>query len=286
MTSRPDVPPPPRPAGRRSQPNGTPSGAAPAGPSRRPNLTGDLDTMLGGGPAFRSAVRGYDRLQVDNYVTWVESELVTARREVEDLSTRYASCLTELDRSRRLLASSPQGREMTRVSERIGKMLRMAADEAADMTAQAAEEADRIVREARTEADALLRKARGVKEAAVVAGDRIRQEARETRAEAMAVLERARHEAAELLQAAGEERRRLDEQTDQARACLREVTEEIAAAIAAITEDVRRDFGGPGEEVPLPHRFRDNSVQPLPAPGASGDDEPATVPTPADAAEV
>jgi hypothetical protein len=40
-----------------------------------PNLTGDLDSMLGSEPAFRTQVRGYDRLQVDNYVTWAEAEL-------------------------------------------------------------------------------------------------------------------------------------------------------------------------------------------------------------------
>src|SRR4051794_28110771 len=81
-----------------------------------PNLTGDLDSMLGSEPAFRTAVRGYDRLQVDNYVTWAEAELQSARRHVEDLTTRYGSCLAGLEISRRLLAQSPTGRELTRIS--------------------------------------------------------------------------------------------------------------------------------------------------------------------------
>src|SRR5690348_7667763 len=75
----------------------------PAGQARpgRPNLTGDLDSMLGSEPAFRTQVRGYDRLQVDNYVTWAEAELQSARRHVEDMTTRYGSCLAELEISRR-----------------------------------------------------------------------------------------------------------------------------------------------------------------------------------------
>lgn len=241
---------PPRPAGQRSP--------------GRPNLTGDLESMLGNEPAFRTQVRGYDRLQVDNYVTWAEAELQSARRHVEDVTTRYGSCLAELEISRRLLAQSPTGREMSRVSERIGQMLRLAADEAADLTTAGAREADRVLGEARTEADAILRKAHDVKDAAVAASDRMRQEARIMRAEAMGVLDRARREAAELLQAAALERRHLDEQTEEARDCLRRVTGQIGEAIDAITGDIRRDFGRPGQPLPMPHRFHGNRAARLP----------------------
>lgn len=229
-----------------------------------PNLTGDLDSMLGSEPAFRTQVRGYDRLQVDNYVTWAEAELQSARRHVEDLTSRYGSCLAELEISRRLLAQSPTGRELTRISERIGQMLRLAADEAADLTTAASREADRVLGESRTEADAILRKAHDVKEAAVAASDRMRQEARTLRAEAMGVLDRARREAAELLQAAAMERRHLDEQTEEARDCLRRVTSQIGEAIDAITGDIRRDFGRPGQPLPMPHRFHGNRAARLP----------------------
>jgi cell division septum initiation protein DivIVA len=264
MTRRIDVPPPPRNAGR-------PPSSGDPGRQRtpRPNLTGDLDSMLGTGPMFRPAVRGYDRLQVDNYVTWVETELQSARRQVEELTTRYGSALAEMEISRRLLAQSPTGREMTRISERIGQMLRLAADEAADVSAAGAREGDRLVSEARTEADAILRKAREVKEAAVAASDRMRQDSRLMRAEAMAVLDRARREAAELLRAAGLERRRLDQQTEQARRVLRGVTAQIGAAIGALAGDLQRDFGAAGEEPRLPHRFEDNSVQPVAVPDGS-----------------
>ena len=80
------------------------------------------------------------------------------------------------------------------------------------------------------------------------------------RAEAMGVLDRARREAAELLQAAAIERRHLDEQTEEARDCLRRVTGQIGEAIDAITGDIRRDFGRPGQPLPMPHRFSGNTV--------------------------
>jgi cell division septum initiation protein DivIVA len=222
---------------------------------------------------FRPAVRGYDRLQVDNYVTWAETEVQTARRQVEELTSRYGSALAELEISRRLLAQSPTGREMTRISERIGQMLRLAADEAADLTASGAREAERLVSEARAEADAILRKARDVKEVAVAASDRMRNESRLMRAEAMTVLDRARREAAELIQAAGLERRRLDQQTEQARQIVRGVTAQIGAAIGALAADLQRDVRGTAQEVTLPHRFEGNTVVPVPA--AERSSEPA-----------
>jgi F0F1-type ATP synthase membrane subunit b/b' len=111
----------------------------------------------------------------------------------------------------------------------------------------------------------MLRKAHDVKQAALAVSERMRNDARVMRAEAMAVLDRARREAAELLQAAAVERGRLDEQTEEARECLRRVTAQIGDAIEAIAGDVRRDFGRPGQPLPLPHRFAGNTVQRLPA---------------------
>jgi chromosome segregation ATPase len=191
---------------------------------RRPNLTGDLDAMLTRAPVFRTAVRGYDRLEVDNYVAWAEGELSAARRETDDLVTRYGRCSADLEIARRLLARSPEGQEMTVISERIGTMLRLAADEAAALSAAGAAEAEQILAEARTEADARLRKAAEIKGMAVEAGDRVREEARLVRAEAAAELDRARHEAARLMREAAED-------------CARR-QEAAAARLAAMEEEV------------------------------------------------
>jgi cell division septum initiation protein DivIVA len=177
----------------------------------RPNLTGDLDDLLGFRPVFRTRQRGYDRLQVDNYVDWAESQLAAARRQVDQLLDRYGACAAELEISRRLLADAQRGRDVFPVSERVQEMLRLAADEAAAITEAGADEADRVIAEARTEADAWLRKAREIKETAVAAADELLEHARHERSEATAALERARSEAEEILRAAAVERARLDE---------------------------------------------------------------------------
>ena len=245
MFRRPEVAVVPDPAGG----SGWPPAAASPAPAHRPDVAGALDGLLGTAPCFRTAVRGYDRIQVDNYVAWAEVEIATARREADDLMVRYGQCSAELEISRRLLARSPEGQELTFVSERVGRMLRMAADEAAEITAGAETEADQIVSEARADADARLRKAHEIKELAAAASDRMR-------AEAQAELERAREQAAhyrrdamaqlrreqEVAAAAAaaqvavlqEEVMELRRRREQARESLRRLTDQIGEAIDAL----------------------------------------------------
>ncbi|WP_448618707.1 DivIVA domain-containing protein [Geodermatophilus sp. URMC 65] len=149
-----------------------------------PASSGELDALLEPRPVFRAALRGYDRLQVDNYVARAETELLAVRRANDDLLTRYGACSAELEISRRLLACSPAGREQVRTSERVGEILRLAADEAARLTEAGAADADRIRGVARAEADALLRRAREVRDGAVADCERMRAEAEEARAAA------------------------------------------------------------------------------------------------------
>ncbi|MGY1726341.1 hypothetical protein ACI79J_05170 [Geodermatophilus sp. SYSU D01062] len=135
----------------------------PTGPERpRPNVSGDLPTVLEAGPMFGRAVAGYDRFQVDTYVQWAEDQLATADREREHLVTRLLSTRAALDEARALLGHSSGGGEFLQLSRRIGAMLAAAADEAEGMRAEAeaawaaaSEQADRIVARAqRTLADA------------------------------------------------------------------------------------------------------------------------------------
>jgi cell division septum initiation protein DivIVA len=173
------------------------SGAGPGGPpSPRPGPrpSGELDARLEPRPVFRAARRGYDRLQVDAYAAWAETELLAVRRANDDLLTRYGACSAELEISRRLLACSPAGREQVRTSERVGEILRLAADEAARLTEAGAADADRIRGVARAEADALLRRAREVRDGAVADCERMRAEAEEARAAAEEELARAHAE--------------------------------------------------------------------------------------------
>jgi cell division septum initiation protein DivIVA len=243
------------------------------GPVVRPNLTGDLDELLGHRPVFRARVNGYDRLQVDNYAAWAEAELATLRREVDHLLVRFGESSAELEISRRLLADAPRGREVFPVSDRVQEMLRLASDEAAAMTEAGAQEAERLLAEARTEADARLRKAHEIKEMAVLAADELQDQARRLRAEANGYLEKARHEAAEVLREAAAERERLAveaarerdgvaaeaearlaqvqaevddlwRQRDQARQSLRGLTDRIGEALQAVAAVAPDDMRG------------------------------------------
>src|SRR4051794_40909353 len=244
-----------------------------------PNLSGDLEEILGRPPAFRHALRGYDRLQVDNFVSWTETELLARRREVADLVQRYGRCSAELEISSRLLAGSSQGREMTRVSERIGTMLRLAADEAADLTAAARAEAQQLVADARVEADGVLRRAGEVRDLALAERDRLALENDRLHREAQAALEEARAQSDQLLSDAAGQRERLDGEAAQAREqaatelagrlaeageTARVQQEAAAAAAAAALEDLRRENleldprGDPGPAPPVrrPHHGR------------------------------
>jgi cell division septum initiation protein DivIVA len=160
-------------------------------------------------PVFRTRFRGYDRLQVDNFVARSEWEILSARRHADHLLDRFGACAAELELSRRLLAQTPKGRELSPVPERVGEILRLAADEATQMIDAAGAEAGQVLAEARAEADARLRKAHAIKEIAVSAADELREQARRDRDEAADLLERARIEADDLVSGAEADRDRL-----------------------------------------------------------------------------
>ena len=176
---------------------------------RHPHVAGDLSTLLDHRPVFRSALRGYDRLEVDNYVSWAEAELAAAQREREHLLDRVVACGTDLEISRRLLAEQPVGRDRPAVSARVAEILRLAEEQAAQVLEAAEAEAAQLLADARLEADARLRKAHEVKELAIDVADQLRADAQRDRAEAAAVLEQARTDATELLHVAAAERDRL-----------------------------------------------------------------------------
>lgn len=170
---------------------GTP---VPRAEQRRVHPPGTLDALLAPRPPFRTALRGYDRVQVDDHVARFAAELLAVRRANDELLARYGACSAELEISRRLLACSPAGREQVRTSERVGEILRLAADEAARLTEAGADDGDRIRAVARAEADALLRRARQVKEDALADCERMRAEAEQARAAAAEEVARARAE--------------------------------------------------------------------------------------------
>jgi colicin import membrane protein len=232
-------------------------------PPRRPNLTGDLDDVLEFLPVFRVAVRGYDRTQVDSYVSWAERELRAVRRSADEMAARFAASWAELDRAREELSRSAAGRDARQVSERVARMLELAAEEAAEITAAGAAEAEEVVATGRSYSAAMLRHAREAEDAA--AGERRR--AATTCAEAAEVLAAARAEADEMRAAAVREQARLTAEATDARERLdresasrrseaeeraRRQREQEAAAAAEVVAAARREI----EEL---HRQRDRA---------------------------
>ena len=176
----------------------------------RPESTG-LDGLLGTGPVFGGAVRGYDRGQVDAYVDWAETEVMVLRRENEHLLSRYAAVSGDLQNARRRLAQLARERDALPGPEEGRALVQRAEREAAALTAAAEEEAQRILAEARTEAQARLSGVVEMREAVTALRE-------QTRSEAAAVLEAARREADTLLADAAAERARLDREAAEARA--------------------------------------------------------------------
>ena len=174
----------------------------------RPNLAGDLNAVLSDGPAFSPALRGYDRLQVDNYVAWAETELRTAHRMSSQLLNRLAASEVERQRAQQLLELSEHSGAAVHLTDRVAELLRMATEEATAVAAAGAAEAahaEEIVAAARERADLIVRRARQ-REAQAVA--RL-QAAEGARSQAQAAVERARTEVADMLAEAAAERDRL-----------------------------------------------------------------------------
>lgn len=209
-------------------------------PVPRPNLTGDLDAILVNIPAFRPRLHGYDQLQVDNYVRWAETELLGARREVDDLAARYGACLAEVRRLQQSAALSPAARQLHEVSERIDRLLQAAADAAAGLRSAAAEEVERASEE-RARAEAIVVRAQ---------------------VEAARIVERATAERAALLAGVQTELAELATQRDQARECLSRLGAQVAQALdvlaAALPPDA--DVRQAGQTQPREHVLAGNRV--------------------------
>src|SRR4051795_7385531 len=215
---------------------------------RRPNVSGDLPTVLRAGPMFRRAVVGYDRFQVDTYVHWAEDEFATADREREHLIARCMRVQAELEESRQLLSHSPSGGEFLQVSRRIASLLATAADEAeslradaqADRTAASTESAQTIARAELLLSDATAEAERLVTEAATEAAGRT-SEARRTVAEAERQVAQL-HSVARAEAEARVARAQLVEQraTEQAEQIRRQAGEAASAALLQARDEVVR----------------------------------------------
>lgn len=215
---------------------------------RRPNVSGDLPTVLQAAPMFRRALVGYDRFQVDTYVQWAEDELATADREHEHLVTRCLDLQQRLEQHRQLLSHSAGGGQFLQVSQRIGSLLAAAADEAegmradaaADRAAAATEAEHTIARAEQLLADATAQADRVLAEAATDAAGTLaeaRRVAAEADSAAAALRAEARAEAESRLQSVQVIEQRAAEQAEQIRS---QAVEAAAAALLQARDEVVR----------------------------------------------
>ena len=205
-------------------------------------------------------VRGYNRQQVDEYVAWRTGQ-------VRDLESKLSQSLAEIEHLRREVA---EAREATarpaheEISERVGQILKLAADEAkaerdrstAEITtlkeaasreaeqlrADVKRETDQIRSDAQTQAERMLTAARDEAERAVSAA---RAEAEQVTGSATAAAERMVAEANEhaestVATAMAQAKQQLDEATARATAIHDGAGRRLNLLIARYTETVRR----------------------------------------------
>jgi cell division septum initiation protein DivIVA len=128
---------------------------------------------------FETAMRGYHKKQVEDYIAWLQeqtkaaqSEAESARREVDRARDEAAAVKTQL-------ANRPAHEE---ISERLSQILRLAAEEADQKVAKASTEAEGVLAAANQEAGLAAESARSEADAIVSQareqGDRILAQAR------------------------------------------------------------------------------------------------------------
>jgi cell division septum initiation protein DivIVA len=199
---------------------------------------GALEGLLSPAPCFEHSLRGYDRVQVDNYVAWAETELTIARRENQELLARLAASAADLEEARRAAAGpdragfvGPIAEMLRRAAEEARRLGDVAAEESRRVTASADEQARRLTAEAVQEADRLTDAA--IEEAdRIVADARLEAEARLRKADA--IVEAATAAARERLAQAERELSDVRRQRDEARESLRLLTSRIGAALQGV----------------------------------------------------
>ena len=242
-----------------------------------------------GTPRFASAVRGYDRIQVDDYVGRLHQWIEQADYRAQQCEAATARANAEAEQLRRRLASVDAGtltatpESMKALGDRVGKImqasfhnaeeLRQRGEDAAHAATAAAEEtATRVIDEATARAEELSRAAEElfVQAQEALAGASAAVAAQVDDARAAAVAERQ-----ELVEKARAEAREIAERTRAEETVRRE-------QLSALEEHRRRVM----EEIALLHERLGNIGEGLSVPNArprrAGREEPAALPASSD----
>ena len=207
-------------------------------------------------PQFAVAMRGYDRVQVDEYVErlneWARDWKERAR-EAEAGSRRAARQLDELtQRLDEMEDDDPEGgpRSIKALGERVGAILKEAYAAADDLRLQAETRAEAARTEAAAEVDRLRLEAEELRTQAAADVDRLRAEADEMRSNGLGV---AQAEAASM---------RAEAREDAERIC-REATAEAAAILEAARSDAERITAAAQSELRSLVELRDSVIRHL-----------------------
>lgn len=201
------------------------------------NLFDDTASAAGN---FPSALRGYDRTAVDDYVRTLESRAVEANRRVRALE-RQVSDLEERVESSTKDAPASQA-DYSTLGARASDILRLAEEQARDMTDRATREAEQIKEVARREGDAL--RSAGEREAADIKMTGLKEIAElraRGEADAKHQIEQTRAEAEAITTAAARQAEAARRQADQGTSA---VTEKAQIEAERLRTQTERELAG------------------------------------------
>lgn len=234
--------------------------AAPSGPPPTTAMSGPAAR-----PSFVVALRGYDKRQVDHYVSQVDSELSAlaagrerAHRQARDLAARLELVQAELTELRQ------RPPEIARASFRdlgptVDQILALAEKQAAEITDAAAQraadhqaEAERVLADARQLADRLRADSEAAHERAEQEAQRIHeqstQQLADARAEAEALLDAAREQTQQEIQARQQALAQLHAELDTTERQLAQSRREGAAVEREVAQ-LQQRLGELGQEL-------------------------------------
>ena len=215
-----------------------------------PNSTAATATADGDRPLFATALRGYERNQVDDYLAQRDKETAGLRAELADLRAERDRAVAEAESTGKELREAraksahlePAAKEDS-FGFRAEKLLRIAEQEAAEIRSSASRESASIVEKARTEAEGHRHE---VEQTLITRASLLEQQA----AKRSAALQEREQQIADQLAAAREQAEQLQDNARRVADRLREESEEAAELTRKRAEvDARRRLDDATKEI-------------------------------------
>jgi cell division septum initiation protein DivIVA len=221
----------------------TPWSNTPAGAAATATADGDR-------PPFATALRGYERNQVDDYLAQRDKDVAALRAELADLRAERDRAVAEVDSTGKELRDvraksahlEPAAKEDS-FGFRAEKLLRIAEQEASEIRSSASRESTNIIEKARTEAEAHRHE---VEQTLITRASLLEQQS----AKRSAALQEREQQISEQLAAAREQAEQLQANARRVAERLREESEEAAEQTRQRAEaDARRRLDDAAKEI-------------------------------------